>query len=140
ALAFFLLGFKLEEAVFIGFLMALSSTAIVLKSLQDRGEISSPHGKIALAILIFQDIIVVPMMLLTPLIAGESDNIWLSLGTLVLKAAGVIAIIVVAARFLVPRLLYEVARTKNKELFLLTVVTICILTAMLTSYVGLSLA
>lgn len=140
AIVFFLMGFKLEEAVFIGFLMALSSTAIVLKSLQDRGEISTPHGKIALAILIFQDIIVVPMMLLTPLIAGESDNIWLSLGILLLKAIGVIAIVIIGARYLVPRLFYEVAKTKSKELFLLTVVTICILTAMLTSYVGLSLA
>lgn len=140
AIVFFLLGFRLEEAVFIGFLMALSSTAIVLKSLQDRGEISTPHGKIALAILIFQDIIVVPMMLLTPLIAGESDNIWLSLGVLALKAIGVIAIVIIGARYLVPRLLYEVAKTKSKELFLLTVITICIMTAMLTSYVGLSLA
>jgi monovalent cation:H+ antiporter-2, CPA2 family len=137
---FVLFGFKLANALFIGFLLALSSTAIVLKMLSERGEINSPHGKIALAILIFQDIIVVPMMLFTPLIAGVSDNIWQSLLELLLKAVGVIAVVIVSARFLVPKLLHLVARTKNKELFLLTIVTICILTAMMTSYVGLSLA
>jgi monovalent cation:H+ antiporter-2, CPA2 family len=139
-LLFLLFGFPASHAIFIGFLLALSSTAIVLKMLSERGEINSPHGKIALAILIFQDIIVVPMMLFTPLIAGESDNILLSLLDLLLKAVGVILVVIISARYLVPKLLYIVAKTKNKELFLLTVVTICIATAMMTSYVGLSLA
>lgn len=140
AAAFYFGGFSLPEAVFIGFLMALSSTAIVLKMLSERGEINSPHGKIALAILIFQDIIVVPMMLFTPLIAGESDNIWMSLLWLLLKAAGVIFVVIISARYLVPRLLYVVAKTKNQELFILTIIAICIATAIMTSYVGLSLA
>jgi monovalent cation:H+ antiporter-2, CPA2 family len=139
-LAFFLLGFPISQAVFIGFLLALSSTAIVLKMLSDRGEINAPHGKIALAILIFQDIIVVPMMLFTPLIAGAADNIWTSLTILLLKAVGVIFVVIVSAKYLVPRLLYIVAKTRNQELFLLTVITICIATAIMTSYVGLSLA
>jgi monovalent cation:H+ antiporter-2, CPA2 family len=137
---FALFGFPLSQSVFIGFLLALSSTAIVLKLLSERGEINTPHGKIALAILIFQDIIVVPMMLFTPMIAGESDNIGQSLLVLVVKTIGVITVVLLSARFVVPRWLHMVARTKNRELFLLTVVTICISTAIMTSYVGLSLA
>jgi monovalent cation:H+ antiporter-2, CPA2 family len=140
ALIFYVFGFSFSTAVFIGFLLALSSTAIVLKMLSERGEINTPHGKIALAILIFQDIIVVPMMLFTPLLAGESDNIWKSLLVLGIKAIGVIVVVIISARYLVPRLLYIVAKTKNQEIFLLTIVTICIITAIMTSYVGLSLA
>lgn len=63
-----------EQSVFLGFLLSLSSTAIVLKILQERGEIRSPHGNVTVAILIFQDIIVVPMMLVTPILAGQSEN------------------------------------------------------------------
>src|SRR5699024_9026908 len=74
-LIYYFLGFTWNESVFVGFLFSLSSTAIVLKTLQDKQEISEQHAKNALAILIFQDLIVVPMMLFTPLIAGESANI-----------------------------------------------------------------
>ncbi len=66
-LAGYFIGFTLSQSLFIGFLFSLSSTAIVLKLLQDRREVNSPHGKVILAILIFQDIVVVPMMLVTPL-------------------------------------------------------------------------
>jgi CPA2 family monovalent cation:H+ antiporter-2 len=72
ALISYYFKFSGGEAVFLGFLFSLSSTAIVLKLLQERGEVATPHGKIILAILIFQDIIVVPMMLFTPMIAGDS--------------------------------------------------------------------
>ena len=75
-----LLGFSWKESVFFGFLFSLSSTAIVLKILQDRNEISAPHGRNALGILIFQDIIVIPMMLVTPLLAGDSANVIVDIG------------------------------------------------------------
>ncbi|MCR9050566.1 MAG: cation:proton antiporter [Phaeodactylibacter xiamenensis] len=68
---YYFLGNSWEESLFVGFLFSLSSTAIVLKVLQDRNEMSAPQGRNALAILIFQDIIVVPMMLFTPIIAGQ---------------------------------------------------------------------
>ncbi|CAN5456111.1 monovalent cation:proton antiporter family protein [soil metagenome] len=133
-------GYSWEEAVFIGFLFSLSSTAIVLKLLQERGEINSPHGKAILAILIFQDIIVVPMMLFTPLIAGETDNLLLSLLILAVKGLAVIAFVYISARYLVPRLLDSIAQTKSKELFILSIVVICFAVAWLTSSIGLSLA
>ena len=132
--------FSTGEAVFLGFLFALSSTAIVLKILQDTGEVNTPHGKIILAILIFQDIIVVPMMLFTPMISGQADNIIQTLLILGLKGLGVIIVVIVSARYIVPVLLYQVAKTKSKELFILSTVVICFAVASLTSSIGLSLA
>lgn len=140
ALMAYFFNFPTGEAVFLGFLFSLSSTAIVLKLLQERGEMGTPHGKIILAILIFQDIIVVPMMLFTPLIAGESDNITSSLLILAGKGIMVIVIVLVSARYIVPHLLFQVAKTKNKEIFILSIVVICFAVAWLTSSIGLSLA
>jgi len=137
---YYFLGNEWNEALFIGFLFSLSSTAIVLKVLQDRNEISAPHGRNALAILIFQDIIVVPMMLFTPIIAGQSENVVNSILVLLLKTAVVIIITIVSARYLVPRLMHLIAKTGSKELFLITTITICFAVAFLTSEAGLSLA
>lgn len=139
-LIYYVLGYSWNESVFVGFLFSLSSTAIVLKNLQDRKEISAPHGRNALAILIFQDIIVVPMMLITPLIAGESANIGMSILSLVIKSAIVLVITVISARYIVPKLMHAVAKTNSKELFLLVTITLCFAVAFLTSEVGLSLA
>jgi len=139
-LIYYFLGYRWNESVFVGFLFSLSSTAIVLKTLQDRKQISAPHGRNALAILIFQDIIVVPMMLVTPLIAGESTNIGMSILSLVLKSAVVIVVTIISARYIVPKLMHAVAKTNSKELFLLVTFTLCFAVAFLTSEVGLSLA
>lgn len=135
-----LLRYNYAEAVFMGFLIALSSTAIVLKLLQEKGEINSPHGKTVLGILIFQDIIVVPMMLLTPLMAGGQENVGYELLLMLLKGIFVIVFVLISARYLVPKLLYAVARTKSNELFILCVVGICFAVAWMTSSLGLSLA
>jgi CPA2 family monovalent cation:H+ antiporter-2 len=133
-------GFEWDKAVFAGFLFSLSSTAIVLKLLQDRNEISAPHGRNALAILIFQDLIVIPMILVTPIMAGETANVGQALLNLFLKSALIILITFVSARYIVPRLMYYIAKTKSKELFLLTTLTLCFAVAWLTSQAGLSLA
>jgi CPA2 family monovalent cation:H+ antiporter-2 len=135
-----LFGFGWAEAVFLGFLFSLSSTAIVLTLLQEKGDINSPHGRIVLAILIFQDIIVVPMMLFTPLIAGQTDDVWTSLLLMGLKGLLVIVFVIVSARYIMPWLLYQVAMTKSKELFILSIIVICFSVAWLTSSLGLSLA
>ena len=139
-LVFYFIGNSWSEAVFVGLLFSLSSTAIVLKTLQDRKEIATPHGRNALAILIFQDIIVVPMMLVTPLMAGESENILLSVFGLLIKTLVVLIITFVSARYIVPKLLHAVAKTNSKELFLLVTITLCFAVAFLTSQAGLSLA
>lgn len=118
-------GFESNRAVFLGFLFSLSSTAIVLKLLQERGEISAPHGKLSLAILIFQDIIVIPMMLFAPILAGKSENVLVSILTLSGKGAGLILFVILSARYVMPEILYQVARTKSRELFILAIVVIC---------------
>ncbi|MFZ2087471.1 MAG: cation:proton antiporter, partial [Desulfobaccales bacterium] len=133
-------GKSLNEAVFIGFLLSLSSTAIVLKLLQERGEVDTPHGRTSLGILIFQDIIIVPMMLLVPLLAGASENIGWSFLVLLAKGLAIIALVIVSAKYVVPHVLYQVARTGNRELFLLSIVLICLAVAWLTAQAGLSLA
>jgi CPA2 family monovalent cation:H+ antiporter-2 len=140
ALVFYAARMPLPGAVFLGFLLSLSSTAIVLKLLQEKARISAPHGKIALAILIFQDIVVVPMMLFTPMLAGQSDNVVVSLLVLLAKGVFIIGFVIASARYVVPRLMYLVARTKSKELFVLTTVVLCFSVALLTSSMGLSLA
>ncbi len=129
-----------SQAVFVGFLFSLSSTAIVLTVLQQKNELNFTHGRNSLGILIFQDIIVVPMMLITPILAGNSSNILLSIIGLIMKSAVVIIITIISARYLVPRLMHAIALTRSKELFLLTTITICFAVAYLTSLAGLSLA
>lgn len=138
--AYYLLGYPANEAVFVGFLFSLSSTAIVLNVFQDRNEISTPQGRNALAILIFQDIIVVPMMLVTPIMAGKTTDITQSVLLLLVKTLVVVVITIVSARYIVPRFMHLIAKTKSKELFLLTTITLCFAVAFLTSEAGLSLA
>ncbi|PKD16785.1 potassium transporter KefB [Salegentibacter salinarum] len=133
-------GLPLNSAIFLGFLFSLSSTAIVLKLIQERGEITAPHGRVALGILIFQDIIVVPMMLLTPILAGDGGDLLTTLLILIIKIVGVGLVIYLLARYIVPRIFSMVVKTKSKELFILTTVVFCFAIAWLTSSVGLSLA
>lgn len=134
------LGFAWNEAVFVGFLFSLSSTAIVLKILQDRNEISAPHGRTALGILIFQDLIVVPMMLVTPIMAGNSQDLGQEILMLLLKSGLIIVLTYISAKYLVPRAMYKIAKTRSKELFLLTTIALCFTVAFVTAAAGLSLA
>jgi len=134
-------GLPMGEAILLGFLISFSSTAIVLKLLQERAEIDSPHGRTALAILIFQDIIIVPIMLATPLLAGTSGGdvfgqITLTLG----KGLAIILIVFLCAQWLVPKILFHITRTRSRELFMLTILILCFAVAWLTSSLGLSLA
>jgi monovalent cation:H+ antiporter-2, CPA2 family len=133
-------GLPPAKAVFLGFLISLSSTAIVMKLLQEQGKITAPHGRIALGILIFQDIIVVPMILVTPLLAGQADDLLSTILLMLVKFVLVIGLLIVLARYVVPRILHLVVKTRSRELFILTIVVICFATAWLTSSVGLSLA
>ncbi len=132
-------GVNIRTAVFFGFLAALSSTAIVVKMLFDRGETDAIHGKTALGILIFQDLCVVPMIVLVPLLA-EPGPIWLPLGMALGKAAAVIAMVVLLARYAFPWFLNHIVGTRSKELFIIA--TLCILLGMswALSLFGFSLA
>ncbi len=131
-------GLTVNASIFIGFLVSLSSTAIVLRLIQDRAEIGTPYGRTALAILIFQDIAIVPMILLAPILSGAAGNPWQALFFTLLKGIAVIAGFILAAKWIIPKFLYQVARTRSSELFLLTVILLCLSIAWLTSHIGLS--
>ncbi|MEN8232927.1 MAG: cation:proton antiporter [Thermodesulfobacteriota bacterium] len=135
------IGLSSPEAIFYGFLISLSSTAIVLRLIQERAEVDTPHGRTGLGILLFQDVIIVPMILITPLLAGSRPGeINSDIFIIAAKGIVIISLVPVAAKWLVPWLLHQVARTRSKELFLLSVVAICLAIAWLTSNAGLSLA
>jgi CPA2 family monovalent cation:H+ antiporter-2 len=147
----------LPQAIFAGLLVAMSSTAIVLKMLADRGETAAPHGRIAVAVLLLQDLLVVAAMLAVPALAaaagvtpdatagapaGGSHTPSPFAHPLAALAAGgaVLAGVFVTGRLVVPRVLHEVVRLRNRELFLMTIVLVCLGTAAITAQVGLSLA
>ncbi|TAI47133.1 cation:proton antiporter [Flagellimonas allohymeniacidonis] len=132
---------SVEESIFWGFLYALSSTAIVVKVLQDTNKITTQHGKFILAVLLFQDIMIVPLMLFTPILAGAGDTspmealLWL-LGKLVLMGG----IAYLLARFVIPFFLKTVMKIQSQEVFLIALVFIVTGIALLTEELGLSLA
>jgi CPA2 family monovalent cation:H+ antiporter-2 len=134
------IGLPYGQAIFWGCLLSLSSTAIVLKALADRGEADSPYGRVTVGILIFQDLAVVPMMLLTPVMATRSDGATAELLLVLAKSVVLVGIIVAGAWFLVPRLLEQIVRSRSRELFLLTIIVLCLGIGLLTSISGLSLA
>jgi len=127
-------------ALFLGFLIALSSTAIVLKVLTDKGEIDTPHGRLATGILIFQDLCVVPIMLIMPFLAGKAGGGIAGLFVALGKAALVVVGVIIAARTIVPRVLKEILKTRSRELFLIAVILIGTITALGTAAAGASLA
>lgn len=132
-------GIGWKSGIYTGCLVALSSTAIILGLLTERGETDTPTGQLTLAVLIFQDLAIVLMVLLVPILAGESQSlsgIVLILG----KAALLILFVIVLAQRIVPWILDKIAQTRRQELFLLTVVAICFGTAAITNLVGISLA
>jgi len=131
--------FPVRQSIFFGFLVALSSTAILMKLLIDAGQVDAPHGKMAMGILIFQDLCIVPLMLLTPLLAGQGDDIS-SILSISAKAVAVVLAAHYGARFIVPWIFKQVVKTKSRELFILTIIFIGLGTAWLTAMAGLSLA
>lgn len=141
AVAAYLFGDTLARGLFMGFLVALSSTAIVLRSLAERGELSAPHGRFIVGVLIFQDLCVVPMVLIVPLLAGgDGASPFLSLSIALGKAVLVVIVTLVVARRILPRFFALVDAHRSRELFLLAVIGVCIGIAWLTSLAGLSLA
>lgn len=129
-----------EEGIFLGMLVALSSTAIVLKLLQDREEINTPHGTVNISILLFQDICVVPMMIAVPLLAIRQEiNIATTITNVLIATLTVIAVFLLA-RFLTPRFLNIIVRTRIKEIFVISSLLLCIGMSYVSFLLGLSLS
>ncbi len=127
-------------SLFIGFITALSSTAVVLKILQDRSELSSNYGRTVLGILIFQDIILIPLLLLTPILGGNTESLGSQFLILGVKSVFIIGLVYIGNRWLMPWFLHIIALTKNQELFLMVILLICLSVALLTSEIGMSVA
>jgi monovalent cation:H+ antiporter-2, CPA2 family len=129
-----------QSAIFIGFLVALSSSALVMKLLQERSEITSNYGRTVLGILIFQDLLLVPLLLFTNLLADTSVDVSREIVILTIKVVLIIGLVYTGNKWVLPRLLHLVARAKNQELFLMSIILICFGIALLTSKLGMSLA
>lgn len=135
-----LVGLTVQNAFFWGLLLSLSSTAIVLKALGERGEFDTLHGRSTISILIFQDLAVVPMILIAPLLGAPATESLQPVALTLAKSFVAVILIVIGARVVAPWLLDHIVRARSRELFLLTVIVLGLGTAWLTSLVGLSLA
>jgi monovalent cation:H+ antiporter-2, CPA2 family len=135
-----LVGLSITGSVFFGFIISLSSTMVVLKLLMDRGEIDTTHGRIMLGILLVQDLSVVPMMVAMPAVGGGMSGLWVSLGIALAKAVGFIAVMIALGYWGMPWFMRRVAGQRSRELFLLTIIVLCLAAAFGTYYFGLSAA
>lgn len=129
-----------HSGLFIGFLVALSSSALVLKLLQERSELTSNYGRTTLGILIFQDLMLVPLLLFTNLLGNKEVDLSRELIVISIKAVIIIGVVYAGNKWLFPKLLHHIALSKNQELFLMSILLICLSIALLTSQMGMSLA
>lgn len=130
------------QAFILASALALSSTAIVIKQLAEQGELRSRHGKAALGILIFQDLMAIPLLIIVPAL-GQPDaqqSLDATLGYTLVKGLGVAAILLLAGRFLLRPLFHEIARSRSEELFTLAVLTVALAAAALADSAGISMS
>jgi len=129
----------IAQSVVFGLIISLSSTAVSLKLLMDRGELNSVHGRIMIAFLIFQDVAVVLMMVIMPILGGSEQSLPLTLGIAVGKAILFVGIAVVSGLWVLPWLMGRIGGVRSRELFLLTMLTLCLGAAVGTQLLGLSM-
>ena len=139
-IASYFFGMSWQSGIYIGFLAALSSSALVLKILQERSELTSNYGRTVVGILIFQDLLLAPLLLFGNLLADNSIDIHKELLMLTLKVVFIIALVYAGNKWLLPKLLHLIALTKNQELFMMSIFLFCFAIALLTSRLGMSLA
>ena len=135
-----LLGQTPREAIVFGFLIALSSTMVVLGLLVDRGEANSPHGRVMIGILLLEDIAAAFAMFILPALGTPDGSLLPTLGVAFLKAGAFIAVVLVAGIWLMPRVLRHVALRQSRELFIISVAALCLGGAFAAYYFGLSAA
>lgn len=129
---------QVSEGIFLGAIISLSSTAVVLKTLGERGETNTLHGQIMLAILIAQDLALGIMLALLPTL-NQPEDFWVVLGSALLKISLFVFGAIALGRWVVPRVIRAVAATESSELFLLTTLALCLGVALVTSALGLSI-
>ncbi len=134
----YLVGVPIKQAVFWGMLVSLSSTAIVLKIYREKGMLDAPHGRITLSTLIFQDIAIIPMLLILPVLAGGESFSAMQFIQQIGKSLLFIGVIITFSYFVVPKILYGISRLRTRELFTVTMVVILFGTAYVTHSIGIS--
>lgn len=127
------------QGVFLGAILSLSSTAVVLRCLMDRNETESVHGQVMLGILVVQDIALGLMLAVLPALDQPTEQLGIALAWALLRFLGFSALAVAASIWVIPHWLRILARTESRELFLLGVVTLCLGIAVLTQQLGLSI-
>ncbi len=127
-------------AVVLGGAIAMSSTAIVMKLMAERLEVDSEHGRRVMGVLLFQDLAVVPLLVLIPALGSSGEQLLLAMGLATLKAAALLALLLVGGQKLMRWWLTQVARRKSEELFMLNLLLVTLGLAWLTERAGLSLA
>ncbi|MDT8399304.1 MAG: cation:proton antiporter [Pseudomonadales bacterium] len=133
-------GLGWEAALLVAGGLSLSSTAIVSRELSRLGQLHTRHGEIAIGVLLFQDLVAVLLLILVPVLAGQGESLgWQALLLPLGQSSLLLVVFYLTARHLLPRLLREVARQKSDELLVLTALVIVLLSASLTSSVGLSM-
>lgn len=131
---------SIGQSVFIGFILVHSSSALILKILKDRDDENSPQGKISIGVILFQDVMVVPMMLLIPFLAGGSGPDALMIIWKLVKSILIIVVILVAARYIIPFALERLVTMNMRDVLVISSVVITMGIAWITESLGLSLA
>ncbi len=128
-----------RQAIFAGMLVMMSSTAVVMKLIADRGEIDSPYGRVGVAVLLLQDLLVAVCMISLPLLSKEATGHGSPFLDLI-KGLLVVAFVLLAIRIAFPRIMFQMLQTRNRELFLISIIVACVGSAGMTAWAGLSLA
>jgi monovalent cation:H+ antiporter-2, CPA2 family len=134
----FMLHWSVTQSILFGLIISLSSTTVCLKILMDRGELDSIHGRIMMTVLILQDIASILMIIAVPLLGQAQQNIWLVLGRTLGGSILFIAIAIVAGLWVLPWLMGRVGGIRSRELFILSVLVLCLGAALGTQIFGLS--
>lgn len=137
---YLLLGFKPQQALFFGMLISISSTSIILTLLSQRNELDAPHGKVAVSVSIFQDLAVVPMVLLLPLLSATEKSSIQSIIIQLLVAFGSVIFVFITAKFLMPKIIFQLAKLRMRDAFTIGIIMLLLGTAYVTHLFGLSFA
>ncbi|WP_114325942.1 monovalent cation:proton antiporter family protein [Candidatus Colwellia aromaticivorans] len=134
-------GLSFESAFVVGGILALSSTAIVIRQLSETGAMKRKSGQLSVAILLFQDVAVVPLLIIIPMLALDSDTsmIW-ALGIAIFKGVVVVTLLLFIGKWLLPKVFNIIAQVRTDELFVLTTLLVTLLASALTQWFGLSMA
>jgi len=133
-------GFDFYSSLFMAAAFSLSSTAVVVKILSEKGELETLHGEIMMGWLLIQDLAVLPMVVILPAVAGVGNGGWAQLMISVAKAGGFLVLVILLGRKVIPFLMSKVADLKSRELLLLAVVSLCLFMALSSAALGLSVA